>query len=335
MKKKYSILTHSLISYDRGEYMEIIKKTIPHSKHSWGHPTAIIMDIETTGLGYHNKIILIGVIVLFKNSNDIKFIQFFNDDGISENELLLHFIETTKEVNPDFWITFNGTAFDFSFINARLNQLSIPYQFSKLPNVDLLRIARSYKKSYALDKLSLKTLERYYNIPRTDTISGKESVELYNTYLHTKDVIIKQTVLTHNEDDILNIIPLFHLMHSHLKFETPIVVSFNGTKLYVSHLIFNNDSLSFKASYLFCNQNLPISIQRMYYQIISNEMHYEVKLATKTLSPELIILDTEKCFNFAFDQLSNDQKQMFIIHYRNTLYEDNLSTILSKLIFNQ
>ena len=171
----------------------------------------IFFDIETTGLGHYNKIIIIGITKL-KNLNEIEIIQFFDETGNCEKELLDHFIEYIKSFSRLRLISFNGDAFDIPFVNARLRHHKINFQIDKSINVDLLKIARKYKHIFQSDKLNLKTLEKHYGIDREDLISGAESIILYNTYLRDKTESLKLKILQHNFDDLKNMVPLIKIM---------------------------------------------------------------------------------------------------------------------------
>lgn len=312
--------------------MQIIKKEIKQSSIYQQNETAIIMDIETTGLGYHQKIILIGIVIIKHQSDTVEFVQFFNDDGHSEKAILESFISLSDEVNLDYWITFNGTAFDFSFINARLKHHNMGHHFSKIPNVDLLKVARQHKMDYPLDKLALKELERFYGIKREDTISGKESVDLYFQFLNTKDQMLKEKILMHNEDDILNIIPLYHHMKAHLNFRLPIVLQLNKRKLYVAQFNQEKYQIGFQASHLFTQNNPTVFIDRLNFHVSTTETHLSIEIPVITLSSTLTVVDTDKLYLRPFASYNNEEKQKFIFIYNNIYYEDNISNILSDII---
>ena len=65
-----------------------------------------------------------------------------------------------------------------------------------------MKVVKKNKDLLELDNCKLKTVEKYLGIERQDQITGKESVELYNNFLVTKDNNIKQVILKHNYDDI-------------------------------------------------------------------------------------------------------------------------------------
>lgn len=78
---------------------------------------------------------------------------------------------------------------------------------------DILRVSRANRTYLNLPDYKLKTIEKFLGIDREDTISGKESVEMYYDYVSTKDPILKSKILLHNYEDILNIVDLFSIFN--------------------------------------------------------------------------------------------------------------------------
>ena len=177
--------------------MEVITKTIDNlidipKNH-------FVFDIETTGLSpKYCKVILIGVLYNLNNKTIIK--QYFAESGEEEKDLLLKFINDIKTF--DHHITFNGVSFDIPFLNSRFNSNDIDFSIDKCDDIDILRIVKPFKEKLSLSDCKLKTIEKYMGIQREDTISGKESVELYKNFVISKDISLKEKILLHNYEDI-------------------------------------------------------------------------------------------------------------------------------------
>jgi uncharacterized protein YprB with RNaseH-like and TPR domain len=178
------------------------------------------IDIETTGLGHFHKLVIVGMVRLLPNYK-AEVTQFFNDDGKSERELLQALIDYLKKTGVNILLSYNGDAFDLPFLNARLVKHHFSFTLNKQLNIDILKIARQNKALFGNAKLNLKHIESYLGIARTDTISGKESVELYRHYLTLKlaaHPIIEElealeyVILHHNFDDLVNMLPLTALL---------------------------------------------------------------------------------------------------------------------------
>lgn len=105
--------------------------------------------------------------------------------------------------------TYNGHAFDIPYLNHKYKSNGFDYQIPLYYDFDILRVARANRAHLKLPDYKLKTIEKYLGICREDTISGKESVEMYFDYLSSKDYELKNKILLHNYEDILNIVDLF------------------------------------------------------------------------------------------------------------------------------
>lgn len=177
--------------------MEVITKTIDNlidipKNH-------FVFDIETTGLSpKYCKVILIGVLYNLNNKTIIK--QYFAESEEEEKDLLLKFINDIETF--DHHITFNGVSFDIPFLNSRFNSNDIDFSIDKCDDIDILRIVKPFKEKLSLSDCKLKTIEKYMGIKREDTISGKESVELYKNFVISKDISLKEKILLHNYEDI-------------------------------------------------------------------------------------------------------------------------------------
>ena len=142
-------------------------------------PNHFVFDIETTGLNSNYcKVILIGI--LFNQDNKTVIKQYFANTEDDEKELLLSFINDIK--NYKNHITFNGLTFDIPFLNTRLKKHNIDFSLSKNDDIDILKLIRPFKEKLSLSDCKLKTIEKYLGIYREDTISGKESIDLYKEY---------------------------------------------------------------------------------------------------------------------------------------------------------
>lgn len=160
------------------------------------------LDIETTGFNRRkNHIIIIGI--LYFDSNKTRVLQYFAENRNDEKDLLLKFMKFIS--NFEYILTFNGDAFDIPFINERFKYYGIQYKIDVKLSIDILKIVRKHKSILGLERYNLKSIERFLNINREDTISGKESVNMYEKYVKTKEQMLKDIILLHNYEDIYNL----------------------------------------------------------------------------------------------------------------------------------
>jgi uncharacterized protein len=167
-----------------------------------------VFDIETTGLSpKYSKVILIGVLYIKNNQTIVQ--QFFADNSKEEKEILFYFREVFK--NFEYHITFNGIRFDIPYLNERFKSNDINYIIDKSKDIDILNVVRPYQKKLSLIDCKLKTVEKYLGIERKDTISGKDSVELYKSYEITQNEELKKKILLHNYEDIYYLGKIFKI----------------------------------------------------------------------------------------------------------------------------
>lgn len=187
-----------------------------------------VFDIETTGLSpKFCKVILIGIAYNENNKTIIK--QFFALNENEEKDLLLAFVNNISSFEKH--ITFNGFTFDIPFLNSKFKKHNIDFCLNKDDDMDILRIVKPYKEKLCLLDCKLKTIEKYLGINRNDTISGKESVELYKEFENSQDETLKNKILLHNYEDI-------YYLSKMLKIQDIIIENLNPLILYI-----NNETL--------------------------------------------------------------------------------------------
>ena len=169
-------------------------------------------DIETTGLSPdRSKLILAGIACCEGNTVIAK--QILAEDTSEEPEVIT---EVLKELsNFDMVVTYNGKRFDMPFLLKRAQKNRIHISEALPYNLDLYPAVRSFSPLRAmLPDLKQKTVESFVGLweTRTDEISGAESVELYYYYAGTKDEKIRDVILLHNRDDILQLSRLLKVL---------------------------------------------------------------------------------------------------------------------------
>lgn len=162
-------------------------------------------DIETTGLSrVKNDVYLIGLI--FKENNEYKVIQWMNDDGKSEKEMIENFIEYIKRY--DVVINYNGNTFDVPFIEAKAEKYSLDFSFMNIESYDIYREIHKYKYFFGLDNLKQKSIEIFLRIHRDDKYDGGKLIEIYYEYLKNPSDELLNLLLLHNYDDICGLVEI-------------------------------------------------------------------------------------------------------------------------------
>ncbi|QUH26002.1 ribonuclease H-like domain-containing protein [Serpentinicella alkaliphila] len=161
-----------------------------------------IFDIETTGLNRNkDKVILIGYLFFDNKKPVIK--QLFAEKQDEELNILQRF---NQEINDfDLLITFNGKNFDIPFLQARFDKHTIGHSLQLIDHIDIFKHLKIYSDMLNLKDYKLKSIEKFLRIDRKDTISGKDSVLLYNEYTKCNDEELLNKIMLHNYEDIYHL----------------------------------------------------------------------------------------------------------------------------------
>ena len=166
-------------------------------------------DIETTGFSrLKNTIYLIGVV--YYDNHSLKSIQWFDDDGHSEQEIISEFIAFIKDF--DVVINYNGNSFDIPFIEAKAEFYELQFSFDNFISYDIYKEVFSYRFFFGLDNLKQKSLELFLKIQRDDEYDGGRLIQIYHDYLKrpTKDYL--ELLLLHNYDDIYGLVKICDIL---------------------------------------------------------------------------------------------------------------------------
>lgn len=163
-------------------------------------------DIETMGFDREEDSIILISLGRFDSHSDFITKQYFAEALEDEMEILYRF---SVDLNVyDKWCSYNGIAFDEPFIKRRMQKYNIPFN-SPSQHIDLYRLIRPYYKQLGMERCNLKTVEKHIGINREDEIDGGISVELYREFLATASESLKNTIMLHNYEDVLNL-PKIH-----------------------------------------------------------------------------------------------------------------------------
>ena len=295
----------------------------------------LFLDIETDGLSHKNNLVIIGLILFNSYAETASVIQLFNEDYMSEREMLLELSHVIEQNNIDYTISFNGNSFDIPFLNARYSHYKIDYVLNKNSNIDLLRVARSNKELLGISDFKLKTVENYVGINRTDTISGKDSILLYHAYVETQSEALKKTILLHNYDDLINMIPLLKITDGLSNVLIP-YVDVSKRKWYITNI-------QIKGNALYCSLSLNsrLSISDLYYD--SQGIRFECSGLNGSLKIDLHLFKDQNLNTYMFadskiihgktyDLLNNEDKQGLLVSKNQVLNESNIEQIIFNTI---
>lgn len=188
----------------------------------------LFFDIETTGFVAKNTTLyLIGVLWFANNQLHIR--QWFNEDGISEKDLIVSF--TSFTANFSYLVHFNGLGFDLPYLRQKSEQLGIPFDFEHTMNqIDIYKEIRPFKNIFALDNLKQVSIERFLNIAREDVYSGKDLINMYQRYVASPSQSVEDILLLHNHDDLLGMTQISQMLHYKYFINNPEIETVNINK---------------------------------------------------------------------------------------------------------
>ena len=167
-------------------------------------------DIETTGFDKEEDIIMLISLGCFLDKKSFYIKQYYAENVEEEKNVLAAFKGDLKNYNT--WCSYNGKAFDEPFIVNRMLKNNINDFIPPSEHVDIYRLIRPYYKQLGMERCNLKSVEKYIGINRLDKIDGGISVELDNRYLETNDEKLKDIILLHNFEDVLNLPRIFRVV---------------------------------------------------------------------------------------------------------------------------
>lgn len=218
----------------------------------------LFFDIETTGFSPKTSALyLIGA--LYYKDNTWQLIQWFADDTTSEPKMLTAFFTFLQSFS--YLIHFNGTTFDIPFLTKKCIAHHLDshlYSLENCQSIDLYQQISPYKKKLQIANLKQKTLEKFLNISRDDTYSGKELITFYQNYrkaLLQKDFEdaneLEHFLLLHNHDDVLGMLQFSSLLY--------LIDLLNGT------FTFETFTMEQKETLFIFHGTLPFSMPGAYY----------------------------------------------------------------------
>ena len=167
-------------------------------------------DIETTGFEKDKDYIILISLGYFNKEGSLTIKQYFSEELHDEAEILYAFGRDLSKFSR--WCSYNGMAFDEPFILKRMEKNNIHFT-QPAEHIDLYRMIRPYYKQLGMERCNLKTVEKFLGVERVDQIDGAMSVEMYYEYLQTKDEELKDILMLHNYEDVLNLPKIFKLVY--------------------------------------------------------------------------------------------------------------------------
>jgi len=165
----------------------------------------LFIDIETTGLhARSSSLYMIGCAYLDSvNGKPAQWcsIQWLATNYEDELNVLHAFVTFAKAYR--YVIHFNGNQFDIPYLQNKLQQYNISFNFDDFEGIDIYRRLMPYKTFLKLPNCKQKTIESFVTATiREDPYTGGELIDIYHEYVLTHDEEKEHFLLLHNEEDI-------------------------------------------------------------------------------------------------------------------------------------
>lgn len=264
-----------------------------------------VLDIETTGLSPQNNYFILGGLLIY-NDSGVMVKQYFAENIQEEKQILIAFLNDIKSL--DAIITYNGKHFDLNFLKTRIEKLEIQTDCIFPFNLDLYLLLNGHSSlRKLLPNLKQKTVENFMGLwsTRTDEISGAESVEMYKEFLVTKSDDLRDLIMLHNSDDVLQLSQLLPVLE-----KSDIHKAFFNLGFPVDNLFTTKISFDSKALKIWGRQKKPISYSSyglddcpcfFNFDKFTEEFYINLPIIRKS---GLIIIDT-KSLNSDFSSFEN------------------------------
>ena len=190
--------------------MLTINKIFPQEKIPEKTESFLFFDIETTGFSRDNTILYLIGCGYFAEEG-FQFIQWFNDDGTSEEEILLAFQNILSKKDWQL-VTFNGNSFDIPYLKRHYDLNELTCDIEKYPSLDFYQFLKPFQNLFQMTHGKQKDWEQFLDLNREDKYDGGQLIAVYKDYLMSKDKDLLHNLLLHNEDDLLGmkyLLPLF------------------------------------------------------------------------------------------------------------------------------
>lgn len=183
----------------------------------------LFIDIETTGLYVRSSnLYMIGCAWLDKTDGRPacwQSIQWLATNYEDEAAVLNAFAAFARPYR--YLIHFNGNQFDIPYLQNKMQQHNIHFNFDDFEGIDIYRRLSPYKTFLKLPNCKQKTIENFVtSTVREDQYTGGELIDIYHEYVLNHDAKKEHFLLLHNEEDVkgmleivaaLAIPDLFHL----------------------------------------------------------------------------------------------------------------------------
>jgi hypothetical protein len=238
-----------------------------------------IYDIETSGLNpKFDKVFIFGIIYKEECTYILKQVI------LEDNKDYFNYLLEIKVILSKFKIftNFNGTAFDLNFLNTQFDLNNIPYNLKKFTSHDVYKILRDYSL-LKLDNYKQSSIEKHIGIERKDDVSGEKFVYEYKRYMKTKDEKTLNSLVLHNEMDLINLGIIYNNYKTYINDFLPKIISVDGLDYIIGENTYKGDMFIVQL-YPITNSDFINTIEDDFIVSVSNDkisFHFKAQIRFK------------------------------------------------------
>jgi len=181
----------------------------------------LFIDIETTGFtAKSSSLYLIGAAFYAEGGWQIR--QWFCENPGEESAVLNSFFDFACPFTH--LIHFNGNNFDLPYLLQKCEQHRLPHNFDRFEGIDLYKRVSPYKAFLHVPNCKQKTIEQYLGYEREDAYTGSELVGVYQEYVTNPTELAKDSLLLHNQEDLLGMLRILPILAYYDIFNSPVKV---------------------------------------------------------------------------------------------------------------
>lgn len=190
----------------------------------------LFMDIETTGFkASSSQLYMIGVV--YFEDDEFWSMQWFAEEPQEEELLIYSFFNFASD--RKILIHFNGNRFDIPYLKDKIEELSLPFDFSVFEGVDIYKRIRPYKDFLKLSGVKQRDIENLMGIEREDEYDGGALVQIYKDYLVNPTEEALSFMLNHNYCDLKGLVSIVPILAVSDIFNKPVRVTRAGRNPYM------------------------------------------------------------------------------------------------------
>lgn len=170
---------------------------------------SLFFDIETTGFSpASSSLYMIGC--ARRLGDRVRIEQFFAETPQEEAQVLAEFLTLLSGYTT--LISFNGIGFDVPYLKAKADRYQLKEPFRDVSYLDIFKSVGSLKFLLKLENYKQKTIEKFLGLPRDDTKTGGELINVYTDYVKHPDDAAFELLRIHNYEDVLHMIDLLPVL---------------------------------------------------------------------------------------------------------------------------